>query len=261
MTDQFGAAGVPWRGAPVGRPPTVSVLGVLHPVGPLPAAVYWRRRAVLFALVLAVLGGGGWLTVAAATGSGDDSPVAAAATSDAGSSVATPSLEQVVPSLAAVQVPTVAPSPTPAPETTPPPPPPPAPVLVDGGACTDDMISVEVRSSEPSVAVGSKPTLTLVVTNTSPVSCIRVLDKGLQEIVLLDAGGGRVWGSDDCFPEASSDPRTLAAGQVIDFPITWGGLTSEPTCTAPRVAPAPGTYVLRGRLDTKLSADAALTLS
>jgi hypothetical protein len=109
--------------------------------------------------------------------------------------------------------------------------------------------------------VGSKPVLDLVVTNTSAVSCVRALDKGLQEVVLLDAAGGRVWGSNDCFPEATSDLRTLAAGQVVDFPITWGGLTSEPTCTAPRVAPPTGTYVLRGRLDTKLSADTALALT
>jgi hypothetical protein len=259
VTDQFALAGVPWRGAPVRGPPTVSVLGVLHPVGPLPAAVYWRRRALLLGLVLAVLVGGGWLTVAAATGRADDAPVAAGATGTAGSSAGTPSLEQVVPSLAAVQMPTPAPKPTPAPATTPVPAP--APVLVDGGPCTDDMISVAVRPSEPSVAVGSKPTLVLVVTNTSPVSCTRALDKGLQEIVLLDAGGSRVWGSNDCFPEASSDTRTLAAGQAVEFPITWGGRTSEPTCTAPRVTPPRGTYVLRGRLDTKLSADAAFTLT
>ena len=235
----------------------VTVLAVLHPVGPLPAAVYWRRRAALLGLVLVVLVGGGWLTVAAVTGLAGGTPVAAAGS--AGRSAPAPSLEQVVPSLAAVQVPTAAPSPTPVVETTPPPSQ--APALVDGGPCADDMISVEVRPSAPSVAVGSKPVLDLVVTNISPVSCVRALDKGLQEVVLLDASGGRVWGSNDCFPEASTDQRTLAAGQVVDFPITWGGRTSEPTCTAPRVAPAPGTYVLRGRLDTKLSADAALTLT
>jgi hypothetical protein len=237
---------------------TVSVLGVLHPVGPLPAAVYWRRRALL-GLVLAVLVGAGWLTVAAVTGSPGGTPVSAAAGSGAAPAAAPPSLEQVVPSLAAVQVPTAAPSPTPVVATVPAPPA--APAAVEGGPCTDDMISVQVRPSAPSVAVGSKPVLDLVVTNISAVSCVRALDKGLQEVVLLDAAGGRVWGSNDCFPEATSDLRTLAAGEVVDFPITWGGLTSEPTCTAPRVAPPPGTYVLRGRLDTKLSADAPVTLT
>ena len=58
---------------------------------------------------------------------------------------------------------------------------------------------------------------------------MRTLDKGLQEIVLLDGAGNRVWGSNDCFPEASSDVRTLAPGEALAFPLVWGGLTSEPT--------------------------------
>ena len=68
--------------------------------------------------------------------------------------------------------------------------------------------------------------------------CTRSLDAGLREIVLLDAAGTRVWGSNDCFPEPSSEPRTLAAGEAVSFPVQWGGLTSEPTCTAARVEPA-----------------------
>jgi hypothetical protein len=77
---------------------------------------------------------------------------------------------------------------------------------------------------------------------------------------LLDLSGNRIWGSNDCFPEASSDPRTLAPGEVVTVPLVWGGLTSEPTCTAARATPAPGNYVVRGRLDTKVSADSPLTL-
>ena len=233
---------------------------MLHPVGPLPAAVYWRRRLLLLGLVLAVLGGGGWLAVVLMSGdAGDDQVVTAAA--DATDRPVEPSaLEQVVPSLAAVRVPTVPPAASaagtgePALEPTPAGPEP-------GGPCGDDMISVEVRTAESAVAVGSKPTLDLVVTNVSAVPCVRALDKGLQEIVLLDAAGGRVWGSNDCFPEASSDLRTLAPGETAVFPVVWGGMTSAPDCAAPRVAPAPGDYVLRGRLDTKTSGDTALRLT
>jgi len=239
----------------------VSVLSVLHPVGPLPAAVYWRRRLLVLCLVLAVLGGGGWLTVAALTGQDDADPVAAASTRDAAPSAAPPSLEAVVPSLASVQVPTVGPSPEPAPETAEPPAEPVADGPVPGGPCSDDMIAVEVRAPGPSVAVGSKPTLDLVVTNVSPVPCVRVLDKGLQEIVLVDSGGTRVWGSNDCIPEASSDTRTLAPGEQVAFPLVWGGRTSEPTCAAERVPVGPGQYVLRARLDTKTSPDAPLTIA
>ncbi len=108
--------------------------------------------------------------------------------------------------------------------------------------------------------MGSKPTFDLVVTNTSPVPCVRALDKGLQELVLFDVSGDRVWGSNDCFPESSSDSRTLAPGEQVSFPVEWSGLSSEPGCAAPRSAPAPGQYAVRGRLDTAVSADAPLVL-
>ena len=90
---------------------------------------------------------------------------------------------------------------------------------------------------------------------------MRALDKGLQEMVLLDHAGGRVWGSNDCFPESSSDLRMLAPGEVVVFPVVWAGLGSEPTCTAARVPPAPGAYVVRARLDTAVSPDAAFTIT
>ena len=63
---------------------------------------------------------------------------------------------------------------------------------------------------------------------------------------MFDGAGDRVWGSNDCFPEAGSDPRTLAPGEVVALPLVWGGLTSEPTCTAPPGAPGPGAYTVRG---------------
>jgi len=227
---------------------------VLHPVGPLPSAVYWRRRLLVLVGTLGVLGGGGWLGVAAATGDGEQrDPVAAAPTQ---ADVAPPALEQVVPSLAAVQVPTPAPTTTAAPESS-------APESagpVAGGPCTDDMIAVGVVPQTASAPVGAKPTFDLVVANISSVPCVRVLDKGLQEIVLLDGAGNRVWGSNDCFPENSSDTRTLQPGESAFFPVVWSGLSSAPGCSAARVTPGPGDYVLRGRLDTKPSGDTALTL-
>jgi hypothetical protein len=225
---------------------------VLHPVGKLPAAVYWRRRLLLLILLLAVLGGAVWLAVTLLAGR--DS--ASGASSTTGSTRPVPALERVVPSLSAVATPTpplVGP-PTDAVVT--------AAVVPDpvaGGPCTDDMLGLEVRTPG-TAAVGSKPTFELLVANISAVPCVRALDKGLQELVLFDLSGNRIWGSNDCFPETSSDPRTLAPGEVVAIPLVWGGLTSEPTCTAARANPGPGDYVVRGRLDTKISPDAPLTL-
>lgn len=242
-------------GVPTDRPCSLatSVPGVLHPVGPLPAAVYWRRRLLLLVVLLALLGGGGWLGWTLWTGADDAS--SGGATGRVSRSTEIPALDRVVPSLASVRTPTPPTSTVAAEASSPSTPAGPRP----GSPCTDDMIGLAVRAPA-SVTAGSKPTFELVVTNTSAVPCRRALDKGLQELVLLDGAGTRIWGSNDCFPEASSDTRTLAPGEVVAFPVVWGGLTSDPTCTAARVTPPPGNYVLRGRLDTKVSPDAPFTL-
>ena len=234
-----------------GPEPPDSVPRVLHPVGKLPAAVYWRRRLLVLTLLLAVLGGVAWLSV---TLVGRDSTDEASAT---GSARPVPALERVVPSLSAIATPTppLVTPPTDAVLTAPA-----VPDPVAGGPCTDDMIGLEVRAPA-NAAVGSKPTFELVVANVSAVPCVRALDKGLQELLLFDLSGNRIWGSNDCFPEVSSDPRTLAPGEVVSLPLVWGGLTSEPTCTVARGTPAAGDYLVRGRLDTKVSADAPLTLT
>ncbi|KQS60463.1 MucR family transcriptional regulator [Geodermatophilus sp. Leaf369] len=225
---------------------------MLHPVGELPPAVYWRRRALLLGLLVALVVGGGWAVVSAVAGGTDTAAVAEDTGADS-PVLPAPSLEQVVPSLAAGETPT-APAPTttePAPvEPAPAPETPAGPVYTEGQACGDDMIAVGVSADPAQAAVGSKPTFTLTVTNTSPVSCTRSLDAGLREIVLLDGAGTRLWGSQDCFPEASSEPRTLAAGEVLAYPLVWGGLTSSPGCATDRVTPAPGAYQLQARLDT-----------
>jgi hypothetical protein len=226
---------------------------VLRPVGPLPAGVYWRRRLILLVLLLAILGGAGWLGWTLWTNrDGGSSAADAAATR----STEIPALERVVPSLASVRTPTPPTSTIAAEASSPSTPAGPRP----GSPCTDEMLGLAVRAPA-SVPAGSKPTFELVVKNTSTVPCVRALDKGLQELVLLDTTGARLWGSNDCFPEASDDTRTLAPGEVVTFPVVWGGLTSAPGCTEPRVNPLPGNYVLRGRLDTKTSADAAFAIS
>ena len=240
-----------------------SVVPVLHPVGPLPARVYWRRRLLVLAVLLAVVGAGAWGTARLLAGGTDgaEGPVA----ERTGAAPRTPALAQVVPSLTAVRTPVPPPAPTelsaaaesaaaetPAPAT--------APEAEAGGPCTDEMLAIEVRTPG-SAAVGSKPVFELVVTNAAAVPCVRDLDKGLQELIMVDDGGARVWGSNDCFPEAGADVRTLAPGEVVVFPVLWGGLASTPDCAGDRTAPPPGAYAVRGRLDTKSSPDAPFTLT
>lgn len=222
---------------------------MLHPVGKLPASVYWRRRLVLLVVLVALLGGGGWGGYLLLMRSASAATRSTAATRPTG----TPALERVVPSFAGLLTPS--PPASVLPSVVPPTPAGPTP----GGPCIDAMIGVAVRAPA-SAAVGSKPTFTLVVANVSEVPCARALDKGLQEIVLLDAQGHRIWGSNDCFPEASSDHRMLAPHQLVTFPIVWGGLTSSPGCRAARTRPHPGAYVLRGRISSKVSGPTPIRL-
>ena len=74
-----------------------------HPVGALPARVYWRRRLLVLALLLAVLGGVAWLGIALLTGRDGD---VAAAGEQSRASARIPALDRVVPSLARVATPT-----------------------------------------------------------------------------------------------------------------------------------------------------------
>jgi hypothetical protein len=222
---------------------------VWHPVGPLPSRVYWRRRLVVLTLLVAVLGGGTWAGIALVQRA--DARTESAAPSR---STRPPALDRVVPSLASVATPSPPVADDGADETAAAPAGPRA-----GDPCTDDMIQVAV-TTPGTVAVGGKPTFELVITNVSAVPCVRSLDKNRQEIALFDQAGARVWGSNDCIPETSSDERTLAPGEAVAFPLVWSGLSSEPTCTAARGTPPPGGYVLRGRLDTKVSPDAPLVL-
>ena len=227
-----------------------------HPVGPLPARVYWRRRLVVLTVLLAVLGAAGWLTVVLVAARAEETTRTAATTS----AVRVPALERVVTSPATIATPVppdvaAAAAAAEAAAARAKPAGPPA-----GGPCTDDMIGLEVRTPG-SAPVGGKPTFELVVTNVSAVPCVRPLDKGLQEIQLYDGAGARIWGSNDCFPEASSDPRTLPPGQAVSLPVVWGGLTSEPSCTAARGTPPPGNYTVLGRLGSKLTPPAPLSLA
>jgi hypothetical protein len=237
---------------------------VWHPVGPLRARVYWRRRLVVLGAILAVLAGGTWLTLAlVAARAGDGAGTSPAAS---GSPVRTPALEQVVPSASSIATPTppdataAAAAASSAAKSAAARARPSAPAPVAGGPCTDAMISLVVRT-DSTVAPGNKPTFEIVVGNISAVPCVRALDKNLREIVLQDGQGRRIWASNDCFPETSSEPRTLAPREAVALPVTWGGLTSEPTCTQPRTAPGPGSYFLIARLGTKVSAKTPVTLS
>ena len=227
---------------------------MLHPVGRLPARVYWRRRLILLLVLVALLAGGGWLVLRLLDPPGEGSTAAQAAASSR--PVPTPALEQVLPSLASIRTPGTARE-TPLPEASRTPD---RAAPTPGGPCTDEMLELTMRAPTQ-VPVGTTPTLEIVVRNVSEVACVRRLDKDLQEIELFDAAGDRVWGSNDCRPEKSARRGTLEPGAGVALEVVWSGRTSRPGCAGERAVPAAGLYVLRGRLDDKTTPDRRIRLT
>jgi hypothetical protein len=236
---------------------------VLHPVGDLPASVYWRRRVVALVVLLAVLAAIGWLTLFLLDRAGSGT-APAGGTAVPGSPDPTRAPEQVVPSLAGVRTagdrPATPPSTASAASTAPPASTAPSSAAAPGGRCSDGQVQVTVRAPAE-VRAGSKPTLQIVVRNVGAAPCVRAVDQELQEIVLLDGAGRRVWGSNDCFPEQSDRSVRLAPGAEIALPIVWSGRTSAPDCAGERLVPPAGDYALRARLDTKTSPNRPLELT
>lgn len=243
---------------------------MIHPVGRLSPQVYWRRRLLMAAIVVALAVSVGWWFTGGASGdSGSGSADAAAtATEEPSDQAALTGLERVVPSLvpvdAAEPAPDAAADPAapgaPAEGADPAPAQPTAPA--EPAPCPDEAIGLTVGAEFGQYAAGSKPRMGLNVTNISAIACIRDLDAALQTWGLYAADGTRLWGSNDCYPSASvPTPHLLAPGQVVAFAIIWSGKTSEPTCTVRREVLGPGSYILRGYLGELVSPDASLVLT
>jgi hypothetical protein len=237
------------------------VIYVLDPVGPLPASVYWRRRAlVLGAIILVLLLG--WALL---PGGGDDRPrdsAAAAGSPDPTDPAAAPTgLSATAPS--GVPGPagdgdgvgaTVSPTPTPTP-----PPTTPAPTVAPPTACPDSAIQVTVGPRAPAYPVGQEPIFDLRVRNTSKLSCLRDLGAGQQE-VLVYRGSQRLWSSNDCYPSDAKAPTLLGAGVQKTSSVKWSGLGSRPNCAGARTRIGAGSYTVVARVGTAVARRTAFTL-
>ena len=233
---------------------------MLHPVGPLPASVYWRRRASAFAAMLLLLVVG-W---AALPDGGSDRPdTAAAVSSPTPEGGATPSSLAATPPGGGggsgggrpVDPATATPTPGPTPASSPPArPAPPKP-------CPDSALQLRVLPERPAYRVGEQPVLDLVVRNVSTAACVRDLGAAHQEVLLYDGSNRRLWSSNDCYPGGTRDPQVLGPGDSASFSVTWSGLSSRPKCAGERVRVGPGGYMLVGRLGTLVSKRSPIRLT
>lgn len=192
---------------------------VMHPIGPLAASTYWRRRVVLLIGVLLLL-------VLAKSCAGGDSPTKSTATPTPTASTPTGSTPTPTPS------PTVKPVRTPA-----------------AGSCADGALTLTTTTDADAYAVGGTPKITLVVKNTSAAACRRDLGAGAVELLVF-SGQDRVWSSDDCNPGKAVAVATLAPAGSQSVVKTWTGTRSKPGCAGTKAQARPGTYRVMARVGT-----------
>ena len=207
-------------------------------VGPLPAAVYWRRRAVVLVGLAMIV-----LVVSYACG-GPSSGAGTAAPQSSGSASPTPTptttlLRPEVPSPAAANPSAFT-----------------LPVPAQTGPCTDAEMEVTATAAAPEVLRGQPLAVTIKIKNISARTCSRDIGADVQELRLNDAAT-TIWSSDDCGANHGHDERSFDAGTEAVFTLTWMGKRSRGgdgtvVCEAP--APDAATYQLVARLDQKLSA-------
>lgn len=215
-------------------------------VGPLPAAVYWRRRGIVLGVLLI------FVLAVSYSCRGASRPEAAGA--EPGPAAATtPVGDQDGQSPSPVAVPTSgSPSSSPSPS-------------IDPRLCTDDEIKVTAKPEKTSLARGGELVITILIKNVSGRTCLRDVGFDQQELYVM-RGAEKVWSSDDCGAPRGSDLRSMPPDHERSYATLWNGKASS-ACTkslkaAPDgPAPAEGEYQLFGRVGTDHSEPVTITLN
>ncbi|MFC5925345.1 hypothetical protein [Micromonospora vulcania] len=234
-------------------------------VGPLPPAVYWRRRVVVLGAGLLFL----IVLLYSCTGSNRSGgqPKAGATSTSTPSASAGPAGPVLTPQTGA---PTLSASADP--DTSSPtaeitsnsvPPPGTAAGGVDDGTCTNAEISVVSVAQPTSVQRGAMVDLQLRIKNTSERTCSRDVGADVQEI-FIKSGAEKVWSSDTCGKVQGTDVQSFTPNFERSYEVGWNGRDTT-RCDKSGLAagpfPAAGTYQVFARVGTKLSEPVKLTIT
>ncbi len=228
---------------------------MLHPIGPLPPSVYWRRRVLVAALLVAVvllivtlfalMSSGKTPVAGSSASSGLTTTPGSSTSSTSPTSPASPagSTPATTPATSAASSPT---SPGTATASTPP--------------CDGAQLTVTAATSALTYKVGDQPILMLKVANNGPGNCTQDLADSQVELRVYN-GAARVWGSHDCEVQPGTDVKTLVVGTTVGVEIVWSGLSSEPACAGTRQRVGAGTYTLYALLGGHQGVPAQFTIS
>lgn len=223
-------------------------------VGPLPAAVYWRRRAVVLVGLAMIV-----LVISYACGGPDQSAGAGQAGSSSSLGTSGGASPSASTTLLHPQVPSTSASASASPKAS-------AftlPVPVTTGPCTDAEMEVTASAAAAEIARATAVDVSIKIRNISNRTCNRDIGADMQEL-RINSNTTTIWSSDDCSPNHGHDDRPFTPGQEVLFTLTWTGQQSRSgdgsvVCYGPN--PPAATYQLVARLDQKLSAPFTLRIS
>lgn len=192
---------------------------VTRPRGPLPPRVYWTRRLLVLAVVLALV------FVLSRVFGGDDpvkSPVPSA--QPVGSAVSPSATDQVQPTRHKRAKHAKARQ---------------RPLAVPTGRCDDS--DVLVKPAVEGAYAGSDVTITLILkTRTSPACNWLVTPDSV--VVKLTSGSDRIWSSQDCPRTIRREPVVLRKHHRTEVQVVWNGQRSDATCSRTTLWAQPGFY-------------------
>ena len=193
-----------------------------RPRGPLPARVYWTRRALvlgvplLLVIVLArVLGG-------SADGKDAEQATQAASSKDAGAPTAPPAIGPTGPAKPKGKGKKNKPAP------------PPEPVLAEpSGPCSDD--DIVVTPAITTAPGGSDIPITLNLRTQEAEACTWPVSADTLTVTIT-SGDDHIWSTREC--PASVAVQDVVVRQAVDTPVvvTWNARRSEEGCSSPSAA-------------------------
>ena len=230
-------------------------------VGPLPPAVYWRRRAIVLAALLAVVVGTVWACDQPAEPTGRHAapgrshrPGGHSGMTDAPPSGSTSGSASPTPTTSAPAAgsgdgdPVGAAAPPPAADSKPAP------------HCADDALTVQVRTAAKRIPMGSSPAFYLTIGNDSAAACTRDIGADEQELAIR-RDDRTVWSSDYCDANHGSDVRRFDPGVHVTYRLVWDGRSAGKGCRQARTMLPRGSYELVGRVGSKHARPYPFTLT
>jgi hypothetical protein len=213
--------------------------GLLHPVGPEPAQIYWARRALVFgaatvlavAVMLIISGTSRGLATQPKPAAAGTPVPAAAATSSAFPS----GLDTAMRTASPVDY-SASPGPT-------------ASTAEKGSPV--DCQAEELRptlTGKQRLAPQERNTFHLSLINGSDHTCTaRVTRKNFE--LTISSGSDRIWSTEDCRSAIEEISRKLGSEHAVAWSLTWDGKRSKSNCRSARGTLRPGTYVATATLD------------